>query len=55
MPLSDILAIFERTIGGTVIDVTVHGGGQRYRIKFVDAGGRVRRVEFDARTGALLD
>ena len=56
IPLKDILDIFKKQVPGEVVDVSLfHGDAAlRYRIKYVDPDGHVRRVYFDALTGAML-
>lgn len=56
IPLKQVLAQFERQLEGTVVDVTLMRGTNalRYRVKFIDPAGRVRRAYFDALTGALV-
>jgi hypothetical protein len=56
MPLKDVLQIFARQIGGEVVDASlIHGDAAlRYRIKYIDGQGHVRRAYFDALTGQSL-
>jgi len=56
IPLKQMLQLFERQFDGTVVDVTLIRGADslRYRVKFIDPAGRVRRAYFDAVTGALV-
>ena len=56
IPLKQVLQQFARNLDGKVIDVTlIRGiGSLRYRVKFIDPAGRVRRAYFDAVTGALV-
>lgn len=55
VPLKQVLASFARDFGGTVVDVKlVLGSTLRYRIRFVDAAGRVRHVYYDATNGKVL-
>jgi uncharacterized membrane protein YkoI len=56
IPLRQILRQFDRQFDGTVVDVTLIRGTDslRYRVKFIDPAGRVRRAYFDAVTGALV-
>ena len=56
MPLKDVLQIFARQVGGEVVDASlIHGDAAlRYRIKYIDGQGHVRRAYFDALTGQSL-
>jgi uncharacterized membrane protein YkoI len=56
-PLSEILAIVAREIPGDVIKVELerHNGGWQYKIKVLATSGRVREIELDGRTGAVLE
>ncbi|RZA10810.1 MAG: hypothetical protein EOP02_33630 [Proteobacteria bacterium] len=53
LPLARILEIANRHVPGDVIEVE-YKGGPKYEIKILTASGKVREVELDARTGALL-
>jgi uncharacterized membrane protein YkoI len=54
LPLKDVLAAFNERYSGSVVDVQLLRGNNalRYRIKFIDAEGKVRRAFFDAVSGA---
>lgn len=56
IPLKQMLRQFSRLFEGTVVDVTLIRGTNslRYRVKFIDSAGRVRRAYFDAVTGTLV-
>lgn len=56
IPLKQILELFESQFKGTVIDVALIRGADelRYRVKFIDREGRVRRAYFDALSGQLV-
>lgn len=56
IPLKQVLLQFAREFDGTVVDVTMIRSTDvlRYRVKFIDPAGRVRRAYFDAVTGALV-
>lgn len=56
IPLKQVLLQFAREFDGTVVDVTMirSTDALRYRVKFIDPAGRVRRAYFDAVTGALV-
>lgn len=56
VPLQQILKQFQRLLDGTVVDVTLirNTDELRYRVKYIDTAGRVRRAYFDALTGALV-
>lgn len=56
IPLKQMLQQFERQFDGTIVDVTLirDTDSLRYRVKFIDPAGRVRRAYFDAVTGALV-
>lgn len=56
IPLKQMLQKFDRQFDGTVVDVTLirSTDSLRYRVKFIDPAGRVRRAYFDAVTGALV-
>lgn len=54
IPLNQMLRQFARQFDGTIVDITLikSTDSLRYRVKFIDPGGRVRRAFFDAVTGA---
>ena len=54
--LKKVLDSFKTDFGATVLDVALFqmNDALRYRITFVDAGGRVRRVYYFAETGQLI-
>lgn len=56
VPLKQVLASFKTDFGATVLDVALMQmeDALRYRITFVDADGRVRRVYYFAETGELI-
>ena len=56
LTLRQILALFARQTSGTVIDVTLVRRHEAlvYRVKYVDAAGRVKRIDFDAVSGTRL-
>jgi hypothetical protein len=57
IPLIDMMAIFTSSIAGEVVDVSLVEGGAgalRYRFKYIDEQGHVRRAYFDALTGRKL-
>jgi uncharacterized membrane protein YkoI len=57
IPLKTLLALFRQSYEGEIVDVTLikRRSGLVYRVKFVDPKGRVRRAEFDALSGTILD
>lgn len=57
LPLRKLLTLFRQSFEGEVVDVTLvkRRSALVYRVKFVDPSGRVRRAEFDAHTGTVLD
>ena len=56
LPLARILAIAQQAVAGDVIEVELEREKDTlvYEIKVLTATGRVREVEVDARTGAVL-
>jgi uncharacterized membrane protein YkoI len=56
LPLVKILAIANKEVPGDVIEVELEDEDQAlvYEIKILTATGRVREVNIDARTGAVL-
>lgn len=56
IPLKQMLQQFEHQFDGTIVDVTLirDTNSLRYRVKFIDPAGRVRRAYFNAVTGALV-
>jgi uncharacterized membrane protein YkoI len=56
LPLMKILAIATKEVPGDVIEVELEDerGALVYEIKVLTSTGRVREVEIDARTGAVL-
>ena len=56
LPLVKILAIASKEVPGDVIEVELEDerGALVYEIKILTSTGRVREVEIDARTGAVL-
>ena len=56
LPLARILAIAQEAVAGDVIEVELEQENATliYEIKVLTATGRVREVEVDARTGAVL-
>ena len=54
LPLRDIVRIFDARVVGTIVDVALmrRSNELHYRIKFIDTDGRVRKVYFEALTGA---
>ncbi|MCL4716219.1 MAG: PepSY domain-containing protein [Hyphomonadaceae bacterium] len=56
MPLAAILQIAQRTAPGEVVEVELEQEDGRliYEIKVLTRTGRVREIEIDARTGAVL-
>lgn len=56
MPLTRILEIVERTVGGRVIDVEFEEEAGRfiYEIETLSAQGRLNKLSIDAKTGAIL-
>ena len=56
MPLRQVLELFSSKYQGTVVDVSLirATAALRYRVKFIDPTGHVRRVYFDAVSGALI-
>lgn len=56
IPLRRLLGLFRESHSGEVIDVTLLRRKDMlvYRVKFIDPAGRVRRAEFNARTGESL-
>ena len=56
IPLTQMMAIFKKSISGEVVDVSlIHGDAAlRYRFKYIDGQGHVRRAFFDALSGRQL-
>lgn len=56
MPLTKILEIAERAVGGRVIDVEFEeeAGRFTYEIETFSAHGRLVKLSIDAKTGAIL-
>ena len=56
IPLTEMMAIFKKSITGEVIDVSlIHGDAAlRYRFKYIDGQGHVKRAFFDALSGQQL-
>ncbi|HRP78853.1 MAG TPA: PepSY domain-containing protein [Aquamicrobium sp.] len=57
LPLSRILAIVEREVGGHVIEVELDrdDGRHVYEVEAVSRDGRLVELSIDAATGAVLD
>jgi len=53
LPLARILAIAQQHAPGDIIEVE-YKAGPKYEVKTLAANGRIREVELDARSGALL-
>ena len=56
-PLESLLArVRERHPGATLLEVELEGKHDRliYELEVLSAGGQVRELEFDARSGELL-
>lgn len=56
LPLARILAIAQEAVAGDVVEVELEqeDGKLIYEIKVLTPAGRVREIELDARTGAVL-
>ena len=56
LPLRDIVAHAEAAFDGQVVKAELEdeGGGPLYELKIVTRSGRVVKVRYDARTGALV-
>jgi hypothetical protein len=56
IPLTEMMAIFKKSIVGEVVDVSlIHGDAAlRYRFKYIDGQGHVKRAFFDALSGQQL-
>jgi uncharacterized membrane protein YkoI len=56
LPLAKLLAIAQEKVPGDVIEVELESkrGALVYEIKVLTGSGRVREIEIDARTGAVL-
>lgn len=56
MPLPKAIAIARKLVPGDVIKVELEleKWGIKYEVKILSPGGRVREVELNARTGALI-
>lgn len=56
LPLGRVLAIVEQQIRGDVIEIELERDGPTwiYDIEIIDETGRVRELDLDARTGAIL-
>jgi uncharacterized membrane protein YkoI len=56
LSLDRILRIAERHLPGEVLKIELERwqGGLKYEVKVLTPAGRVREVELDARTGALI-
>lgn len=57
LPLSRILAVVEREVGGRVIDIDFdrHDGRYVYELEAVSRDGRLVELSVDAATGTVLD
>lgn len=57
MPLSRILAVVEREVGGRVIEIDFDRDDGRYvyDIEVVSSDGRLMELKIDAATGAVLE
>jgi uncharacterized membrane protein YkoI len=56
MPLPKILVIAQKAVPGDIIDVELEQKewGLKYELKILTAAGRVRKVDINARTGAIV-
>lgn len=56
IPLKQMFGLFKRNFAGKIVDVSLIrlADTLRYRFKFIDPSGRVRRVYFDAMSGELI-
>lgn len=56
LPLGRVLALIEEQYPGDVIEIELErkGGIWIYDLELIDAEGRVRELDIDARTGAVL-
>lgn len=57
LPLSRILAMAERDVGGRVIEVDLERKGDRYiyEVEVVSRSGRLVELSIDAASGAVLE
>ncbi len=57
LPLPRVIAIAKKLVPGDVIkvDLELEKWGIKYEVKILTADGRVREVELNARTGALME
>ena len=53
VPLEGVLADAQRRHAGTVLEVELEGG--RYEVEILGEDGVIRELEYDVRTGELLD
>ena len=53
VPLEGVLADAQRRHAGTVLEVELEGG--RYEVEILGEDGVIRELEYDSRTGELLD
>lgn len=56
LPLGQVLALIERDFQGDVVEIELERktGNWIYDIEIIDADGRVREVEIDAKSGDVL-
>lgn len=54
VPLEGVLADAQRRHAGTVLEVELESGG-RYEVEILGGDGVIRELEYDARTGELLE
>ncbi len=56
LPLPRILVIAQKAVPGDIIDVELEQKewGLKYELKILTAAGRVRKVDINARTGAIV-
>lgn len=56
VPLPRILAIAQSKVPGDIVkvDLEYESWGLKYEVKILTASGRIREVELNARTGALI-
>jgi len=56
MPLPKVLVIVQKAVPGDILEIELDRGtnGYRYEVKVLTPKGEVRKLDIDARTGAVL-
>lgn len=57
LPIARIMEIAQRAVPGEIIEIELDRDDDTlvYEVEVLSSAGRVRKVEIDARTGAVLD